>query len=70
MHVSGRGMVEWVQRYACANLSEIFGWQGGEFFTGATLYFRINFRINTWFKTVFQVVHPRLKSQQQQSFLF
>ena len=66
MHVSGRGMVEWVQRYACANLSEIFGWQGGEIFTGATLYFRIN----TWFKTVFQVVHPRLKSQQQQSFLF
>ena len=36
MHVSGHGMAEWVQRYASAKLSELFGWQGGEFFTGAT----------------------------------
>ena len=29
MHVSGHGMVEWLQRYACAKLSETIWLAGG-----------------------------------------
>jgi len=29
MHVSGHGMVEWVQRYSCAKLSETDWLAGG-----------------------------------------
>ena len=38
MHVSGHRMVEWVQSYACAKLSETIWLAGGEFFTGATTF--------------------------------
>jgi hypothetical protein len=36
LHVSGHGLVEWVQRYACAKLSETIWLAGGRVFTGAT----------------------------------
>ena len=37
MHVSGHKMVEWVQGYACAKLSETVWLAGGELFMGTTV---------------------------------
>jgi len=36
MHVSGHGMVEWVQRYACAKSSETVWLAGGQVVHGGT----------------------------------
>jgi hypothetical protein len=45
MHVSGRVMVEWVQRYACAKLSETIWLAGGWVFHGGAQKERKNYSL-------------------------
>ena len=66
MHVSGHGMVKWVQRYACAKLSETIWLAGGLVFHGGDLYSRQykhvldEYNTETSKETPFSNLHIRL----------
>jgi hypothetical protein len=48
MHVSGHGLVEWLQRHACAKLSETIRLAGGEFFREANYLLALIVWVINW----------------------